>query len=639
MLSLLALVACSPDALLLDPGFATGSRTLVDTPGTGRLYTVNVDEGTVSRLDPERSTTDEIPVGSEPVRIARAGERLYVTLKGQRQVVELQDTDAGLVEVDRIDVGSEPYGIVADETGERVYVAVALEGRIVALDTSTNEPVGSWPVAGEPRWMALHPDGSTLYVANGRGLGRITVVRTDTPGVDGVLEHIGLPSTQRNTAEGRIDLSGRITGDPAVDPRGEHLVVPVLYVDNQSIEDVPAGVDPTTAYYMNPEPGIGRFNGALARLPITSGGTLGPGEAIFVAGFRETDAGLRTARSYPNSVTISDDGLFYATSLEASDAVIVVGALPYNQNVRHDGWARPADEARPDRAGFAEHPHYTLRTGAGPRGVVLRGDRAQVHTFLDLSIGPLDLADAVDAVRERGTDGIDDTRSSSTLSGGVQVAESVLPAEVRAGRRAFYQASDPTLVATDSGVSCSTCHFDTRDDGLTWQLGPDLRQTPSLAGQVSATTPVTWTQQVASVAEEARLTSTIRMGGTAVDDGTYALIASWIDHTRVPESSDRDWTDPLVQLGEEVFRRPEVGCATCHGGDAFTDNASHDLYGLQQVNTPTLRGIAATAPYLHDGSAPTLRELLERSRNGDMGDTSSLDEHEMDALEAYLRNL
>ncbi|MCA9570544.1 MAG: hypothetical protein KC656_22035, partial [Myxococcales bacterium] len=74
-------------------------------------------------------------------------------------------------------------------------------------------------------------------------------------------------------------------------------------------------------------------------------------------------------------------------------------------------------------------------------------------------------------------------------------------------------------------------------------------------------------------------------------------------------------------------------------GAALTDNAYYAMYGLESVNTPSLRGVVATGPYLHDGSADTLRDVLELSRTGAMGDTSMLSAAEMDALEAYLKSL
>ena len=88
--------------------------------------------------------------------------------------------------------------------------------------------------------------------------------------------------------------------------------------------------------------------------------------------------------------------------------------------------------------------------------------------------------------------------------------------------------------------------------------------------------------------------------------------------------------------------------AACHSGDAFTDGLLHDVgTGIDpsetrgsKFDTPSLLGIHDTAPYLHDGSAPTLRAALTSSNTGDKhGDTSILTEEEINALVAYLRSL
>jgi cytochrome c peroxidase len=55
-------------------------------------------------------------------------------------------------------------------------------------------------------------------------------------------------------------------------------------------------------------------------------------------------------------------------------------------------------------------------------------------------------------------------------------------------------------------------------------------------------------------------------------------------------------------------------------------------------DTPSLSGVASTPPYLHDGSAPTLRAVLETTR-GKMGDITHLSPDDEDALVEYLRSL
>ena len=91
-----------------------------------------------------------------------------------------------------------------------------------------------------------------------------------------------------------------------------------------------------------------------------------------------------------------------------------------------------------------------------------------------------------------------------------------------------------------------------------------------------------------------------------------------------------------------------AGCAACHSGDAFTDGLLHDVgTGIDpretrgsKFDTPSLLGIHNTAPYLHDGSAVTLRAVLTSSNSDDNhGITSTLTELQVDALVAYLRSL
>jgi cytochrome c peroxidase len=104
--------------------------------------------------------------------------------------------------------------------------------------------------------------------------------------------------------------------------------------------------------------------------------------------------------------------------------------------------------------------------------------------------------------------------------------------------------------------------------------------------------------------------------------------------------------------GAQVFKK--AGCDTCHTGEAFTNNTLADvgtfvLSGVQPddalvrqrgLNTPSLLGLARSAPYLHDGSAASLKERLVQSRKTDRhGQTSGLTDAELDDLNAYLLSL
>ncbi len=58
----------------------------------------------------------------------------------------------------------------------------------------------------------------------------------------------------------------------------------------------------------------------------------------------------------------------------------------------------------------------------------------------------------------------------------------------------------------------------------------------------------------------------------------------------------------------------DAGCARCHTGVMLSDNLIHDerpIVGNRMVRTPTLRNIALTSPYMHNGSISTLREAVD----------------------------
>ena len=90
--------------------------------------------------------------------------------------------------------------------------------------------------------------------------------------------------------------------------------------------------------------------------------------------------------------------------------------------------------------------------------------------------------------------------------------------------------------------------------------------------------------------------------------------------------------------GFGAFLDPNKGnCAACHSAPNFTDNGFHNIglaswgkpnpdmgrYAQKPVarmkgafKTPQLRGIALTAPYFHDGSAPTLMDVIDQYEKG-----------------------
>ncbi len=101
------------------------------------------------------------------------------------------------------------------------------------------------------------------------------------------------------------------------------------------------------------------------------------------------------------------------------------------------------------------------------------------------------------------------------------------------------------------------------------------------------------------------------------------------------ENGDKNALTPAQKRGYDVFFK-KAACDSCHLGFNFTDGSYENIgIGMDKASpdlgrymvtkredekgafkTPTLRDIARTAPYMHDGSLKTLEEVVEHYNKG-----------------------
>jgi hypothetical protein len=131
------------------------------------------------------------------------------------------------------------------------------------------------------------------------------------------------------------------------------------------------------------------------------------------------------------------------------------------------------------------------------------------------------------------------------------------------------------------------------------------------------------------------------MSGPTVSHEEVAAVARWIDS--VPRI-DVDAADSLrvesIARGLALFNSSAHGCAGCHSGPQFTNNAQADVGTGGSFQVPSLIGLAMRAPYMHNGCARTLRDRFGAC-GGDArhGQTASLLPGELTDLIAYLETL
>lgn len=217
------------------------------------------------------------------------------------------------------------------------------------------------------------------------------------------------------------------------------------------------------------------------------------------------------------------------------------------------------------------------------------------------------------------------------------VRPSELSDRARQGRAIFHGATDRRISA--DGRACASCHPDGRDDGLSWPTPSGARQTPMLAGRLlEATRPYGWQGDAESI--EAHLKQTFaRLGGKGLDEAAMGALLAYLQEMATPTRSAEAPDPAMVARGKELFHTETVGCAVCHTeGGVGSDGARHDVGTGVAVETPSLRFVARTGPYLHDGRYETLSQLLRETR-GEMGWAADMPPGDLSALEAYLLTL
>jgi len=107
----------------------------------------------------------------------------------------------------------------------------------------------------------------------------------------------------------------------------------------------------------------------------------------------------------------------------------------------------------------------------------------------------------------------------------------------------------------------------------------------------------------------------------------YMLEFDFLPNAKVDaDGSLAEAASPAARRGEALFKRPFAqmdgrACASCHVPSSnFLDRQAHDIGSVDPsypgarsgaLDTPTLLGSRFTAPYLHDGSQPTLDSVVE----------------------------
>ncbi len=589
-----------------------------------RVWVANPDSDTVTAFHADTlAIQTEISVGKRPMSVAiDASNQLWVACRDDDTVWVLNATTGATVKVLSLPWGAAPAGVALAPDRATGYLALQGSGRIQKF-TTQNSTLGAVLALGStPRALAVTADGRKLLVTQFISTGNAGTVRTVDLATFASAAALQLP-LEDSTPDGSLGGRGLpnylagIAADPA-----NGIAWVVAKKDNilrGELRDGKALTFETTV------------RSIVSRLDLNQGQ-----EQLS----RRVDLDNMSA---PSAITLSDTGALAFVTLQGNNRIIVMNQLG-QELARND-------------------------TGLAPGGVVIDPVTKRVFTQ-DLMTRTVSVFDGAPVMNQA----LNQLPRLAQIS---TVAVEKLSAPVLKGKQIFYNAADPRM-SLDSYISCASCHVDGDHDGQVWDFtdrGEGLRNTISLRGQGGqATAPLHWSGNFdemqdfehdirqffggAGFMSDADFNSGTRnqplgapKAGVSADlDALAAYVSSLVDAGRSPQRQSGGAMTANAAAGQALFTAR--GCQSCHSGPTLTDGQRHDVGTIKPssggrlggpldgIDTPTLRGLWATAPYLHDGSAATLRDVLTTANPaGQHGNLAGLTPAQIDQLAEYLNQV
>lgn len=537
---------------------------------------------------------------------------LLITVNSDSDSVTLVDKDTRLV-VEEIEVGDDPRTVAVTPDGSFAVVTLRGQGSVALVNLQTNQVDDVIPVGHMPYGAVT--DGQRAYVSC-FGSDKIIVVNLASASV---LYQVDVPD-----------------GPAGLALSGDWLLITHFYTGNVTLLNVK------------------RTPIVVGTISAETDGVLAQSIVIAPDGQRAYLPQMRTGLALI-SLQYMQDWFPVVSVLDiinmSKESRIVVSALdghpanmPFDAAFSPDGNLLYVVLAGSNAISAIRLPTQEIvsriAVGVNPRGIVIDGDYGFVLNALDATVSVLELS----------TGQVIETIPVSTIP--------LDPVFLR-GKILFHSA-DSKL--SDGAISCATCHFDGGADGRTWinfRSGP--RNTPAL-GNAADLPPYNWAGDMAEMHDTIEDQIRYVMLGDGLIDGDFDATIDRIDAGRSPDldalvayvSSFRPWPSPnrnpdgtlteAAQRGMSIFSSGSPDCR-CHSPPEYTDQQQHNLanfaFSLEeydQFDTPTLYGLWATAPYMHDGVVQTLEELFMRSDPAHMI-ADKLSPQELSDLIAFLLSL
>lgn len=543
-----------------------------------------------------------------------------------------------------VDVGGHPSGIAFSPDGKFAYVSIAApKGKIVKIDVATAKILAKAPAGHMPRSITISRDGKTLFSAN-QFENLVRAYDADT------LAKKAQGRAVRDPFSLSLSLDGKklYVLNQLPEAKGglyeENIAAAVTVLDARTLAniakiDLPNGSINAQEIKVSPDGKFAYLTHVVARFNVPTTqverGWINTNAVSLVdtatdklyATFLLDDIELGAANPY--GLAFTPDASKLLVTHAGTHEISVIDRLALEKRLA-EKFAQELDTKKVfenicnDLSFLSNIRKRMEMIGVAPRFLDADNKRAFVGLYYSDILAEVDL--------------VSFKVKKIPLGGNEKMNE------IRKGDLFYHDAR----LCFQQWLSCTTCHTEVRSDALNWDLLNDGMGNPKQSKSML----------FAHFTKPSMITAVRKNANIAVRKGIQ-----YIQFTRRPEadakaidkylSALRPVESPHLKNGElsEAAARGEIlfelaKCAVCHLGKYYTDQKQHDVgSGLNEYagfafDTPTLREVWRTAPYLYDGRAKTIFEMLKKyNKDNKHGHTSDLSDEDLSDLEAYVNTL
>ena len=569
--------------------------------------------GQVLVLDAENGGLKQaIPVPAPPsgMVLSKDGAQLFVTCAAADSLLCVIDVQSGAI-VTQIPCGHAAMAPVLASEDHLLYVCDRFNNALGIVDLRERKELARIPVEREPVAAALSADGKLLFVANHLHGGRSDV------GVVAASVSVLSPAGRKEIKRIPLCNGSTLLRGVCVSPDGKYVAVthtlarfhlPTTHVSHGWMND--------NALTLIDAQELKVVNTVL--LDDVERGAANPWAVNWTADGKW--------------ILVTHAGTHELSRIDAPALLAKLNGLPEKLPQPAPAANAPSSTVKndvPNDLAFLVGLRTRIQLPVnGPRALIVAGEKAWIPGYFSDSFSLINVP------------------TGSVLR---NLSLHSRPVELSLTRKGEMYFNDGTL-CYQHWQSCASCHSsDARVDGMNWDLLNDgignpknvkslllsFETGPAMAMGVRANAAVA----VRAGIERILFARLPEEYPAAIDEYLKSLQPIPSPHLLNAKLS------PQAERGRQLFTSPETGCTTCHTPPLFTDGKAHAVgtgkFDSQddRFQTPTLLELWRTAPYLHDGSAITLRDVLKQNPNDHRGKTSHLTAEQLDDLAEYLLSL